>query len=123
MFESVKLCKYRTRASGTILLVRESKLAVWEKQLFGNQRATKITESKLTTQYTYIAKNDKALGQTIGSSLLRDLKIEYDYGTFQTSPDDFKILLELVEPYIMKSDTNYRRAIPLAERLAVTRAL
>nr|CAI5862986.1 unnamed protein product [Callosobruchus analis] len=44
-----------------------------------------------------------------GSSLLRDLKIEHDYGMFQNfcrmSPEDFKILLELVEPYIMKSDT------------------
>nr|CAI5860627.1 unnamed protein product [Callosobruchus analis] len=39
------------------------------------------------------------------------------------SPEDFKILLELVEPYILKSDINYRRAIPVAERLAVTRAL
>nr|CAI5868831.1 unnamed protein product [Callosobruchus analis] len=41
--------------------------------------------------------------------LLGDLKIEHDYGMFQNfcrmSPEDFKILLELVEPYIMKSDT------------------
>nr|CAI5865820.1 unnamed protein product [Callosobruchus analis] len=32
-------------------------------------------------------------------------------------PDDFKILLEFVEPYIMKSSTNYSRVIPAAERL------
>nr|CAI5823450.1 unnamed protein product [Callosobruchus analis] len=36
------------------------------------------------------------------------------------SPEDFKILLELLEPYITKSGTDYRRAIPAAERLAVT---
>nr|CAI5832302.1 unnamed protein product [Callosobruchus analis] len=51
--------------------------------------------------------------------------IEHDYRMFSNfcrmSPEDFKILLELVEPYIMKSDTNYSRAIPAAERLAVTR--
>nr|CAI5852312.1 unnamed protein product [Callosobruchus analis] len=36
------------------------------------------------------------------------------------SPENFKILLELVEPYIMKTDTNYRRAILALERLAAT---
>lgn len=59
-----------------------------------------------------------------GSSLLRDLKVEHDYGMFQNfcrmSPEDFKTLLKLVELKIMKSDTNYRRAIPAAERLALT---
>nr|CAI5828554.1 unnamed protein product [Callosobruchus analis] len=53
-------------------------------------------------------------------TLLRDWKIEHDCGMFQNffriSPEDFKILLELVEPYIMKSDTNYRKAIPAAKR-------
>nr|CAI5848390.1 unnamed protein product [Callosobruchus analis] len=39
------------------------------------------------------------------------------------SPEDFKIVVELVEPYIMRSETNYRKAIPAAERLAVTRVL
>nr|CAI5860628.1 unnamed protein product [Callosobruchus analis] len=62
-----------------------------------------------------------------GSNLQHDLTIRHDYGMFQNfcrmSPEDFKILLELVEPYILKSDINYRRAIPVAERLAVTRAL
>nr|CAI5825458.1 unnamed protein product [Callosobruchus analis] len=44
-----------------------------------------------------------------GSSLLRDLKIEHDYGMFQNfcrmSSEDFKILLELVEPYKKKRKT------------------
>lgn len=35
-------------------------------------------------------------------------------------PKDFEALLKLVEPKIMKIDTNYRIAIPAAERLAVT---
>nr|XP_022906000.1 protein ALP1-like [Onthophagus taurus] len=59
-----------------------------------------------------------------GSNLLRELSIEEDYGLFKNfcriSREDFVNLLQLVELKIMKSDMNYRRAIPAIERLAVT---
>ncbi|KAJ8946852.1 hypothetical protein NQ318_006762 [Aromia moschata] len=46
------------------------------------------------------------------------------YGMFHNfcriSATDFEKLLSMIEPDIMKSDTNYRLAIPPAERLAVT---
>nr|CAI5845682.1 unnamed protein product [Callosobruchus analis] len=53
---------------------------------------------------------DRFFGDLVrGSSLLRDLKIEHDYGMFQNfcrmSSEDFKILLELVEPYKKKRKT------------------
>ena len=39
---------------------------------------------------------------------------------FRVSPEDFRIILGKVEPYIVKQDTRMRQAVTPAERLAVT---
>ena len=39
---------------------------------------------------------------------------------FRMSPQSFDYLLTLVGPRIRKKDTNFRKAIPPAERLAIT---
>lgn len=58
-----------------------------------------------------------------GSDLLNDLKIE-DTGRFKNfcrmSSEDFEYLAQLIAPEVMKKDTNYRKSIPVNERLAVT---
>jgi hypothetical protein len=58
-----------------------------------------------------------------GSDLLRDLAIE-DTGQFKNfcrlSSSDFELILNLIGPKIQKQNTNYRLAIPIKERLAVT---
>lgn len=58
-----------------------------------------------------------------GSHLLTDLKVD-DAAGFKIfcrmSVTDFEYLLNLVGPKIAKRNTNYRDAIPLHERLAVT---
>lgn len=58
-----------------------------------------------------------------GSDLLKDLE-QNDGGHFKTlcrmTPELFQTVLNLVAPKIEKQDTNYRKAIPAKERLALT---
>ena len=57
-----------------------------------------------------------------GSDLLCDLRVEnLHFRTFcRMSYSDFDALINLVGPRISKKDTSFRKAIPVAERLAVT---
>jgi hypothetical protein len=57
-----------------------------------------------------------------GSDILCDLKVEnLHFRTFcRMSYSDFDALINLVGPRINKKDTSFRKAIPVAERLAVT---
>ena len=57
-----------------------------------------------------------------GSDILCDLKVEnLHFRTFcRMSYSDFDTLINLVGPRISKKDTSFRKAIPVAERLAVT---
>ena len=58
-----------------------------------------------------------------GNNLLNDVETE-DSGKFKNfcrmSLTDFNTLLDLIDIKIMKSDTNYRKAISPRERLAIT---
>ncbi|CAI6361331.1 unnamed protein product [Macrosiphum euphorbiae] len=58
-----------------------------------------------------------------GSNLLEDLRRE-DSGHFNNfcrmPPATFDVLLEMITPMIKKEDTNFRKAIPPQERLALT---
>ena len=57
-----------------------------------------------------------------GSDLLCDQRVEnLHFRTFcRMSYSDFDALINLVGPRISKKDTSFRKAIPVAERLAVT---
>lgn len=58
-----------------------------------------------------------------GDQLLQDLEAEKSekFKNFcRMSLTDFQALLKLIEPKIMKQDTNYRTAISARERLALT---
>jgi hypothetical protein len=57
-----------------------------------------------------------------GSDILCDLRVEnLHFRTFcRMSYSDFDALINLVGPRISKEDTSFRKAIPVAERLAVT---
>ncbi|CAH1965661.1 unnamed protein product [Acanthoscelides obtectus] len=58
-----------------------------------------------------------------GSNLLADLLKEpsgFFENFFRMSSDDFEILLNMVESYIVKKNTKWRKAIPANERLAIT---
>ena len=57
-----------------------------------------------------------------GSGLLCDVRVEnLHFRTFcRMSYSDFDALINLVGPRISKKDTSFRKAIPVAERLAVT---
>jgi hypothetical protein len=57
-----------------------------------------------------------------GSDLLCDLRVEnLHFMTFcRMSYSDFDALISLVGPRISKKDTSFRKAVPVAERLAVT---
>ncbi|CAH2013917.1 unnamed protein product [Acanthoscelides obtectus] len=58
-----------------------------------------------------------------GNNLLADL-LKEPSGFFENfcrmSSEDFKILLNMVESYIVKKNTKWRKAIPANERLAIT---
>lgn len=62
--------------------------------------------------------------QSGGENLLRTLAIDETTGQFKNflrmSQADFQILLNLVGPKIKKMDTNFRKAISVQERLALT---
>jgi len=58
-----------------------------------------------------------------GTSLLANLKFHAgsgQYKTFQMTPADFKLLINLMGQKIVKGDTIFRAAVTVQERQAVT---
>lgn len=59
-----------------------------------------------------------------GIPLLRDLKFQHTSGKYKNftrmSPIDFEYLLNMIGPAIQKTDTKFRKAISVKERLSIT---
>ena len=56
-------------------------------------------------------------------TLLRELEEEdlYSYKNYvRLLPRNFALICEMIDPYVRKEDTNWRKAISVGERLAVT---
>lgn len=101
--------------------------------LLGYMALKIITDRKKTKSRRFWVRPSLNRNVYSGSELLRDLKRD-DYGlvpgqhsirsSFQNfirmSANDFEELICLIGPKIVKLNTNYRDAIPVTERLAVT---
>ena len=82
-------------------------------------RGKRKVKRKVWVRKIYKMRERKGAYNTLVQEMRTEDREEH-FRFFRMSPERFDHLLSLVSPYITKKNTNFRKAISAAERLAVT---